>query len=142
MLSVPSRSKLLVKPTLSVGSAANVENVTTPYVIREFVADTPGMAAIATGRTMVSLPNTAASVSPRRSSIASTSSTSSVLGSTSTETKTSVSGNRSFRRTASAVPSPFESMKISYSFEDAGVRHGPCVVIGEVRQPVASAGWR
>ncbi len=97
MLSVPSRAKLLVKPALSVGSAANVENVTTPYVIREFVADTPGMAAIATGRTIVSLPNTAASVSPRRSSIASTSSTSFVLGSTSTETKMSVSGNRSFR---------------------------------------------
>ena len=110
MLRVPSRLKLLVKPTLSTGSAANDENVRTPYVIRELVVVTPGSAEIATGRTIVSLPNTAASVLPSRSSIGSTSSTSSVAGSTSTETKTSVSGKRVLSRTASAVPSPFESM--------------------------------
>ena len=110
MLKVPARSKLLVKPTLSTGSATNDENVRTPYVIRELVAVTPGRAEIATGRTSVSLPNTAASLSPRRSSIGSTSSTSSVLGSTRTETKTSVSGKRVFSKTASAVPSLFESM--------------------------------
>jgi len=71
---------------------------------------TPGIAAIATGSTRVSLSNTAVSVSPNESLIGSRSTTAPVLRSTVSETSTSVSGKRVLNATASAAPSPSPSM--------------------------------
>jgi len=75
VVSVPSGTKLLFKPTLSTGSIENVANVRTPYLIRECPADTPGRSDVKTGMTSVSLSKSAESVSPNRSLMSSTSTT-------------------------------------------------------------------